>query len=69
MPPPKPEPGAKQPKVYIATPNGDVTITTEVVNTWPKIEKGLIVMLVGFAPLKPAEFVLLQIQIKAAVSA
>lgn len=35
------EPGAKQPKVYIATPNGEVTITTEVVNTWPKIEKGL----------------------------
>lgn len=33
------------------------------------IAKGLIVMLVGFAPLKPAEFVLLQIQIKAAVSA
>ena len=33
------------------------------------IAKGLIVMLVGFAPLKPAEFVFLQIQIKAAVSA
>lgn len=37
--------------------------------TQGNIEKGLIVMLVGFAPLKPAEFVLLQIQIKAAVSA
>jgi uncharacterized protein len=41
MPPPKSEPGVKQPKVYVATPSGDVTISVEVVNTWPKIEKGL----------------------------
>ncbi len=32
---------AKQPKVYIATPRGEVEIAVEVVDTWPKIEKGL----------------------------
>lgn len=41
MPPPKPEPGAKQPKVYLSTPGGELTVAVEVVNTWPKIEKGL----------------------------
>lgn len=41
MPPTKPEPTAKQPKVFIATPNGEVTLAVEVVDTWPKIEKGL----------------------------
>ncbi|MBL0220442.1 MAG: DUF192 domain-containing protein [Myxococcales bacterium] len=46
MPPPKPEnpdPSlvTKAPKVYLSTPRGDVAVTVEVVNTWPKIEKGL----------------------------
>jgi phage tail sheath protein FI len=31
------------------------------------IEKGLLTMLVGFAPVKPAEIVILQIQAKVAV--
>lgn len=41
MPPPKSEAPAKQPRVFIATPNGEVTLDVEVVDTWPKIEKGL----------------------------
>jgi len=42
--PPKPEtqePAAKQAKVYLSTPNGELAVDVEVVNTWPKIEKGL----------------------------
>ncbi|MEO7092231.1 MAG: DUF192 domain-containing protein [Polyangiales bacterium] len=41
MPPPKPDPTAKQPKVYLSTPSGEIAVDAEVVNTWPKIEKGL----------------------------
>lgn len=45
MPPPKPTPGdspaAKPARVILGTPRGDVTVDVEVVNTWPKIEKGL----------------------------
>jgi uncharacterized membrane protein (UPF0127 family) len=32
---------AAEPKVYLSTPGGDVVVNVEVVNTWPKIEKGL----------------------------
>jgi len=36
-----PKPAANQPKVYLATPRGEVAVTVEVVSTGPKIEKGL----------------------------
>jgi uncharacterized membrane protein (UPF0127 family) len=42
MPPPKPEqPVAKPMKVYLSTPRGELAVEVEVVDTWPKIEKGL----------------------------
>jgi len=41
MPPAKSEVPAKQPKVFIATPSGELALDVEVVDTWPKIEKGL----------------------------
>ena len=34
-------PSAKVQKVYLDTPRGEVPVTVEVVDTWPKIEKGL----------------------------
>jgi uncharacterized membrane protein (UPF0127 family) len=42
--PPKPEtqPAQTAPaKVYLGTPSGEIAVDVEVVNTWPKIEKGL----------------------------
>lgn len=44
MPQTKPEqqtPVPKVQKVYLDTPRGEVAVTVEVVDTWPKIEKGL----------------------------
>ncbi|MBL9012750.1 MAG: DUF192 domain-containing protein [Myxococcales bacterium] len=44
MPPGKPEPQAplaKVQKVYLESPRGELPLTVEVVDTWPKIEKGL----------------------------
>ena len=44
MPQQKPEqqtPAAKTQTVYLDTPRGEVAVTVEVVDTWPKIEKGL----------------------------
>ena len=39
--PDKPTPAAKPQKVYLETPRGEIAVTVEVVDTWPKIEKGL----------------------------
>jgi len=44
MPAQKPElqqPSAKVQKVYLESPRGELAVTVEVVDTWPKIEKGL----------------------------
>ena len=44
MPTQKPEPQTPAPKaqkVYLDTPRGELAVTVEVVDTWPKIEKGL----------------------------
>jgi uncharacterized membrane protein (UPF0127 family) len=35
------KPAAKVQKVYLETPRGELAVTVEVVDTWPKIEKGL----------------------------
>jgi uncharacterized membrane protein (UPF0127 family) len=39
--PEQPAPVAKPQKVYLETPRGELAVTVEVVDTWPKIEKGL----------------------------
>ena len=39
--PPPQVPAAKVQKVYLETPRGELAVTVEVVDTWPKIEKGL----------------------------
>ena len=41
VPPPKLELPVKVPTVYLHTPRGDIAVEVEVVDTWPKIEKGL----------------------------
>ena len=43
MPPPKPvaDQPYTGPRVYLTTPQGELAVNTEIVDTWPKIEKGL----------------------------